>query len=150
MVACAPVQAPAPTQSQTQNTANKPVGTPTIAPIRVGHAKEYFNGKPYDVNVLEVDLPSTECDKLQKKYQRTARRIIIDNVQSVLRSYPSASVFEQGFPFSGRLSLNPSSAYDGLKNSYIRVSRDDESTLLKIGQDIYNGACLDPEQRTYR
>jgi len=125
-------------------------GTPTPTQVvRVHPAKIYSRGNVISANRLEIDwFRNLECARLNEKYDRTTGDVVVDNIKNVLRNYPRNDVLGEGFEMFSKLSMSPEGAYArGGRQIFVRESTEDNTTLLKIGQEVYEHACDDPENK---
>ena len=129
-------------------------------PLKIEPIKRFSEGKILNLNRLEVDWKDNEkCNNINPKYGYTTGDLVLANIRDVLRGTRSYNLFDRGFLGGAfiedrqtRILIEPSSSYRGNAMMYWRTgspyvieSAEPESTLVRIGQQIYDNACNDPE-----
>ena len=136
------------------NGSNVPHDSVPYNNIRIGQVKRYHNGNVLNLNRLEVDWSGNEkCNSINPKYGETTSNLVYDNVFGILgyahlRDRLPEEVFRVGFEWRQDPSMLQSlENYNIWQNRqpFVIESTQPESTLVRIGQQIYDNACNDPE-----
>jgi len=159
-------ETPAETLTDEKETAaTVPYEPPTpVNGVSVEPVKRYVDGQVITLNRLQVDWynGNEECQKLNPKYGNTTADLLYDNVRGVLKDFGTLpairkdfekhGIFQQGFAFGS--SSTESFISVGISNDsvwmdkdyFVRESIEDVATLIRLGNEIRDNACNDPEK----